>query len=277
MKDVILDTIIDNLKLLPFLFVAFLIIEFTEHKLNKKSSKAIEKAGKLGPLIGGLLGAFPQCGFSVLATNLYITRIITLGTLMAVYLSTSDEMLPILIAQHASLNSILSIVLIKIVIGIFFGFIIDLFIPKKENNQDYDICKHDHCDCEHGIVIPALKHTLKTFIFIFIITFILNTIFYYIGEDAIKNIISKNSLFTPFISSLIGLIPNCGASVLLTELYLSKVLPLSGAIAGLLANSGLALLVLFKTNENIKENLKIVGLLYSISVVTGLIMEIFAL
>jgi hypothetical protein len=277
MKDVILDTIIDNLKLLPFLFVAFLIIEFTEHKLNKKSSKAIEKAGKLGPLIGGLLGAFPQCGFSVLATNLYITRIITLGTLMAVYLSTSDEMLPILIAQHASLNSILSIVLIKIAIGIFFGFIIDLFIPKKENNQDYDICKHDHCDCEHGIVIPALKHTLKTFIFIFIITFILNTIFYYIGEDAIKNIISKNSLFTPFISSLIGLIPNCGASVLLTELYLSKVLPLSGAIAGLLANSGLALLVLFKTNENIKENLKIVGLLYSISVVTGLIMEIFAL
>ena len=275
MQEIILDTIFDCLKILPFLFIAFLIIEFFEHKLSHKSENTIKKAGKFGPLIGSILGALPQCGFSVLATNLYITRIISLGTLIAIYLSTSDEMLPILIAEKAPLNSILLLVAIKIIIGLVCGFIIDLIIRKEEPREHFEICEHDHCDCEHGIIIPAIKHTLKTLIFIFIITFILNAAFHYIGEDNIKHIFDKTNFFTPFIAGLIGLIPNCGSSIILTELYIAEILPLSSALAGLLANSGVALLVLFKSNPDIKENLKIIGILYFISVITGLLLKIF--
>lgn len=275
MQEIILDTIFDCLKILPFLFIAFLIIEFFEHKLSHKSENTIKKAGKFGPLIGSILGALPQCGFSVLATNLYITRIISLGTLIAIYLSTSDEMLPILIAEKAPLNSILLLVAIKIIIGLVCGFIIDLIIRKEEPKEHFEICEHDHCDCEHGIIIPAIKHTLKTLIFIFIITFILNAAFHYIGEDNIKHIFDKTNFFTPFIAGLIGLIPNCGSSIILTELYIAEILPLSSALAGLLANSGVALLVLFKSNPDIKENLKIIGILYFISVITGLLLKIF--
>ena len=275
MQEVIIDTILDCLKIIPFLFIAFLIIEFFEHKLSHKTEKTIKKAGKFGPLIGSILGALPQCGFSVLATNLYITRIISLGTLIAIYLSTSDEMLPILIAEKAPINNILLLIAIKIVIGLVCGFIIDLIIRKENPQEHFEICQHDHCDCEHGIILSALKHTIKTLIFIFIITFILNTAFYYIGEANIKHIFDKTNFFTPFIAGLIGLIPNCGSSIILTELYIAKILPLSSALAGLLANSGVALLVLFKTNPNVKENIKIVGILYSISIITGLLLKIF--
>ena len=275
MQEIILDTILDCLKILPFLFIAFLIIEFFEHKLSHKTEDTIKKAGKIGPLFGSLLGALPQCGFSVLATNLYITRIISLGTLIAIYLSTSDEMLPILIAEKAPIDSILFLVVLKILIGMICGFIIDLIIRKEEPKKHFEICEHDHCDCEHGIIIPAIKHTLKILIFIFIITFILNAAFHYIGEDNIKHIFDKTNFFTPFIAALIGLIPNCGSSIILTELYITNILPLSSALAGLLANSGVALLVLFKSNKNIKENLKIVGILYSISAITGLLLKIF--
>ena len=275
MQEIILDTILDCLKILPFLFIAFLIIEFFEHKLSHKTEDTIKKAGKIGPLFGSLLGALPQCGFSVLATNLYITRIISLGTLIAIYLSTSDEMLPILIAEKAPIDSILFLVVLKILIGMICGFIIDLIIRKEEPKEHFEICEHDHCDCEHGIVMSAIKHTLKILIFIFIITFILNAAFHYIGEDNIKHIFDKTNFFTPFIAALIGLIPNCGSSIILTELYITNILPLSSALAGLLANSGVALLILFKSNKNIKENLKIVGILYSISAITGLLLKIF--
>ena len=275
MQEIILDTIFDSLKILPFLFIAFLIIEFFEHKLSKQTENTIKKAGNFGPLIGSLLGAIPQCGFSVLATNLYITRIISLGTLIAIYLSTSDEMLPILIAEKAPINEIILLITVKVLIGLICGFIIDLIIRKEKPQEHFEICDHDHCGCKHGILKPALIHTLKTLIFIFIITFALNASFHYIGEENIKHIFDKTTFFTPFISALIGLIPNCGSSIILTELYIANILPLSSAIAGLLANSGVALLVLFKSNKNTKENLKIVGILYLISILSGLLLKIF--
>ena len=275
MIEVIEDTLIDALKLVPFLFLTYLLMEYLEHKTGDKTKEVIKKSGKLGPLFGAILGIVPQCGFSVLATNLYITRIISLGTLIAIYLSTSDEMLPILIAEKAPIDSILFLVVLKILIGMICGFIIDLIIRKEEPKKHFEICEHDHCDCEHGIIIPAIKHTLKTLIFIFVITFILNAAFHYIGEDNIKHIFDKTNFFTPFIAALIGLIPNCGSSIILTELYIANILPLSSALAGLLANSGVALLILFKSNKNIKENLKIVGILYSISVIAGLLLKIF--
>lgn len=277
MQEIILDTIFDCLKILPFLFIAFLIIEFFEHKLSHKTEITIKKAGKFGPLIGSILGALPQCGFSVLATNLYITRIISLGTLIAIYLSTSDEMLPILIAEKAPLNNILLLVIIKIIIGLICGFFIDLIVRKEEPKEHFEICKHDHCDCEHGIILSSIKHTLKTLIFIFIITFVLNAAFHYIGENNIKHIFDKTNFFTPFIAGLIGLIPNCGSSIILTELYISDILPLSSALAGLLANSGVALLILFKSNPDIKENIKIISILYLISVITGMLLKMFGI
>ena len=273
MKDVIIDTILDALKIIPFLLIAFLIIEYAEHKLNHKNESIIKKAGKFGPLIGSILGAIPQCGFSVLATNLYITRIITLGTLISIYLSTSDEMLLIMIAEKANINIILKIILIKIIIGMICGFIIDLIIKPKDT-KNYDICKSDHCDCDHNYIKSAIKHTLKTTAFILLVTFILNICFYYIGEDNIKKIFNHNNQFTPFISGLIGLIPNCGASVIITELYLNNVLTLAQSISGLLTNSGVALLVLFKSNENIKENINIILILYIIGVISGLLLEL---
>ena len=230
MQEIILDTILDCLKIIPFLFIAFLIIEFFEHKLSHKTENTIKKAGKFGPLIGSILGALPQCGFSVLATNLYITRIISLGTLIAIYLSTSDEMLPVLIAEKAPISSIALLVGIKILIGLICGLVIDLIVKKENPKENFDICKHDHCDCNNGIIIPSIKHTLKTLLFISIITFILNAAFYYIGENNIKHIFDKTNFFTPFIAAIIGLVPNCGSSIILTELYIANILPISSAL-----------------------------------------------
>ncbi len=239
MTDIILDTLIDTLKLIPFLFITFLIIEVIEHKLNNKN--IISKSKKYGPLIGSLLGAIPQCGFSVMATNLYITRIITLGTLISIYLSTSDEMLPILISENINITTIIVIILIKVIFAIIYGIIIDLILSKKQRKQEkenYSICDEEHCHCEKGIFIPALKHTLNITIFIMIITFIINIIFSFVGEDILSKILLKNSIFSPFITSLIGLIPNCASSVMLTELYINNAINVSSLISGLLTVSG---------------------------------------
>ena len=213
LKDVIIDTLVDSAKLIPFLFVAFLLIEYIEHKMSKKMENSLKKSGRFGPIIGGLLGAIPQCGFSVLASNLYVTRIITLGTLVAVYLSTSDEMLPILLSSGVAISKVLIIVLTKVVIGIICGIIIDLFVRKQEK-LDYHICDDEHCDCEESILKSAVIHTLKTLLFIAIITFALNLLFAVVNEVKISKLFLKNNIFASFISSLIGLIPNCGASII---------------------------------------------------------------
>lgn len=274
MLDVILETILDTLKILPFLFIAFLIIELIEHKFSKKSLKVIEKSGKFGPLIGGILGCFPQCGFSVLVTNLYVTRIISLGTLISIYLSTSDEMLPILISNKTDIKIILSILGTKLLIGVIAGFIIDLIIRRKEKIQVHELCEEEHCHCEKSILKSSLIHTIHTIFFIMIASFILNTIMHFGGEEFLSNLFNKNSILSPFIASLIGLIPNCAASVVITELYLNNLLSFSSTIASLLTGSGVALLVLFKTNKNLKENFKILLLIYLIGSLSGLIIEL---
>ncbi len=278
MLDIILDTVKDSVKILPFLFITFLIMEFFEHKLSNKSKEKLEKSGKFGPLLGGIFGAFPQCGFSVAATNLYVARIITLGTLIAVYLSTSDEMLPILLSKGASFTLILKFVFIKILIGIIFGFIIDLIFKKKlEADHIHEICDDDHCDCDHGIIKSSIKHTLNIFIFLLVISFLLNFVMAYYGEDKLRSLLLDNNIFSPFISSLIGLIPNCGASVIITELYLSNVISFGSALSGLLTGSGVAILVLFRVNHNIKENLKILSLIYFIGVFCGIIINLLGI
>ena len=279
MKEIILDTIVDSLKLIPFLLVAFLIIELLEHKLNNKTKNIITKSKKVGPIIGSLLGVIPQCGFSVMATNLYITRIITLGTLISIYLSTSDEMLIIMISEKVEISLILKILLIKIFFGIVYGLIIDKIINKKKKDKEtnYELCDEEHCDCNHSILLSAIKHTLHITLFIFIITLIINTIFTLLGDNYLSKILLNNSILSPFITSLIGLIPNCAASVILTELYLNSTISLGALIGGLLTSSGSSLLVLIKNNKNQKENLSIILLLYALGVLSGIIIELISL
>lgn len=280
MKDIILDTLLDSVKLLPFLFVAFLIMEYIEHKFSNKGKEKISKAGKYGPVLGSILGAFPQCGFSVMATNLYATRIISVGTLISIYLSTSDEMLPILISEKASISVIVKFLVIKILIGMLSGILIDFVLRKKENkkmNKIKDFCDEHKCNCSHGIIKSAIKHTINIMLFLLIITFILNLGFHYLGYDKISKLFLKGNLFSSFVSSFIGLIPNCASSVILTKLYLENVISFSSCLSGLLTSSGVALLLLFRVNESKKENFKILLTVYLIGALSGFIIEIINL
>lgn len=279
MWDAILDSLIDTVKLIPFLLITYIIMEFIEHKTSHKTKDAIKKSGHFGPLIGGILGVVPQCGFSAAASSLYSARIITLGTLIAVFLSTSDEMLPILISEAVDVRIILSILGIKLVIAVIVGFIIDLFFRKKfETSEDEpeikDLCEHEHCHCEHGIFKSALKHTINITLYIFIISLVLNIIIYFIGEDNLAHILSSTPIIGPIIASLVGLIPNCASSVIITQLYLSNVLNFATMIAGLLVNTGVGLLILFRTNKDLKENIKITVLLFAIGVIFGIIFDL---
>ena len=279
MWDAILDSLIDTVKLIPFLLITYIIMEFIEHKTSHKTKDAIKKSGHFGPLIGGILGVVPQCGFSAAASSLYSARIITLGTLIAVFLSTSDEMLPILISEAVDVRIILSILGIKLVISVIVGFIIDLFFRKKfETSEDEpeikDLCEHEHCHCEHGIFKSALKHTINITLYIFIISLVLNIIIYFIGEDNLAHILNSTPIIGPIIASLVGLIPNCASSVIITQLYLSKVLNFATMIAGLLVNTGVGLLILFRTNKDLKENIKITVLLFAIGVIFGIIFDL---
>lgn len=278
MVDIILDTLIDAIKILPFLFLAFLIIELVEHKFSRQSKKIIAKSGKFGPVVGATLGLVPQCGFSVLATNLYITRIITLGTLIAVYLSTSDEMLPILLSRRVEGILILKIFGIKLLVAILAGVVIDFKRRKIDVSPiNYDLCEDEHCHCEKNILLSSLHHTFKTLLFISIITFILNFIMMVMGEDILSKIFMKDNLLGPVFASLVGLIPNCASSVMLTELFLGGAISFSSMIAGLLTGSGVALLVLFRANKNMKDNLKILFLVYFIGAISGIILELMGM
>lgn len=270
--DAILDGVIDTVKIVPFLFISFFIIEILEHKLN--SNKKLEKAGKLGPLFGSLLGIVPQCGIASIATNLYVTGIISVGTLISVFLSTSDEMIPILLSETVSLKFIFIVLAIKFLIGVASGFVIDLFYQKK-NTEDYSLCEEEHCHCEEHIFISALKHTVNISLFILVVNILLNLIFSYGLEDLLSNLLLSDSIFSPFITSLIGLIPNCASSIIITKLYLVSSISFGSLIAGLLANSGIALIILAKTNKNKKENLVIILLTYLIGVLVGIILNFF--
>ena len=285
MFEIIEETLIDAIKLLPFLFITYLIMEYIEHKMGEKSKNTIKKSGKLGPIIGSILGAFPQCGFSVSATNLYAGRVITLGTLIAVYLSTSDEMLPIFISEAVSPIIILKILGIKLIIGMIAGSLIDLIInvfnKKKQNKENDEIghmCEEEHCHCDkNGVFKSALKHTINIFLFIVLITFIINIIIYFVGEETIASWILNKPVIGPMITSLIGLIPNCAASVIITNMYLENVISLGSMIAGLLTGAGVGLAVLFKTNYKLKENICIIILLYMIGALSGIIIELLGI
>lgn len=278
MLDLVIDAFIDTVKLLPFLFITFLIIELLEHKYSKKLEQITSKSGKIGPALGSFLGIFPQCGFSVVATNLYVVGVISLGTLISIYLSTSDEMLPILISRGLSWKLIVSVLLVKLIVAIICGFLIDLISRCRRRRDNIsealgNICSLEHCHCERSVWKSSLKHTINIGLFIFVVTICLNLVFDYIGIDELSKVFSGNNFLAIIISGLLGLIPNCGASVVITELYLNKVISFAPFITGLFTGSGVAILVLFRTNHNFKDSLKVVMLLYIVSVISGFLID----
>lgn len=278
MLDIILDTLLDALKLLPFLFLTYLLMEFIEHKMGEKTEKIIHRSGRLGPLFGSLCGCVPQCGFSAAASNFYACRVITLGTLISVYLSTSDEMLPIMISERAGAKLIFAVIGIKIVYGMLIGFAIDLIVIRKnESPRIHELCEHEKCHCEDNIFIPALRHTGEIILYIVIISLILNTVIYYVGEENIKSIILDKPVLGEVISGIVGLIPNCAASVIITELYLEGLLGFGSLMAGLFVGAGVGLLILFKVNRSIKESFAVLGLLYATGVIGGLIISLLGI
>jgi hypothetical protein len=278
MLEVIIDTLLDVVKLLPFLFVTYVLMEYIEHKMTDKNKEIIEKSGKAGPLFGGLLGMIPQCGFSAAGSNLYVGRIITIGTLIAVYLSTSDEMLPILISEHVSLLSVIKIIAIKAVIGIIAGFAIDLLLKGEEVKKEKleDICDHDHVDGkEDALLLSAVKHTLNITMYLLIFSFILNTLFHIVGEEALSNLLYNKPVIGNIIAGLIGLIPNCAASVAISTLYVNNIISFGVMMSGLLVGAGVGLIVLVRLNKNVKENVAIITTLYIIGVVAGILLDVF--
>lgn len=287
MWDTILDCLLDSLKdcaiMLPILYLAYLLMEFIEQRAGEKLNRTVAKVGVAGPALGGLLGAVPQCGFSGAIAGFYAAGIVTLGTMLSVFLSTSDEMLPILIGKLGDEGSsitvgvIVKVLLFKVIGGIIAGFIIDFVLRlirrQKATGSEHihDFCEQENCDCEESIWISALKHTAKVIVLIFFVTLVINFIFEQWGADFFKSIIINTPVLGEMLLALIGLIPNCSASVLITELFASNVIGAGQLIAGLMANAGVGLLVLFRLNKKVKENLMIVGLLYLCAVILGVI------
>lgn len=280
--DILINSLHETLMLFPYLYLTYLFMEAMEHKLSRRSSIYIRKAGQYGPIVGGLLGIIPQCGFSVAGANLYATGLITLGTLIAVFLSTSDEMLPLLISRGVDSGLIFNILTVKVFFAIIVGFLIDKFLPvtfikhKNEINIS-EFCKREKCKCDNkeNIFASAFKHTEKICIFIFIFSLILNTALTFGGKEMLYNALINMPIVSKFMASLIGLIPSCYPSVLLTQLYATGAISASTLIAGTLSNAGLGYLVLYRVNKNEQENARILALLFVIGFVCGIIAELF--
>lgn len=273
---------IDTAKLLPFLYATYLFMEWLERKTEERSAEGLKKVGRFGPLFGGAVGAVPQCGFSASAASLYAGGVITVGTLLAVFLSTSDEMLPIFLSEKVALPTILGIILTKVGIAVVTGFLIDLFlrIRHRDVGKDkhiHDLCEQDHCGCEEDeegtVFLPALRHTLQIALFIFILSFLIGILVEGLGAHVITRFFTERRLVGTLLASLIGLIPNCAASVTLTELFLEGILTTGQMMAGLLVGAGVGLLVLFRTSRHLKENLRITIALFLCGIVWGLLID----
>lgn len=281
LEHVLEHTILDSIKLLPFLFITYVAMEFLEHKTSEKMNKTLKKAGKVGPLIGSILGVFPQCGFSAAASNLYAGRVITLGTLVAVYLSTSDEMLPIFVSEQVAPEVIGKILLLKVTFGLLFGMLIDFVMRKRhmesEEHHIHEMCEHNHCHCDKGVFRSAFKHTLQIFLFLIVFTFLLTLILELYGEENLMALVNSKSLLSVAVVTFIGMIPNCAGSVAVTQLYLEGIIGAGAMMGGLLAGSGVGLLILYRTNKSRKENLFITLLVYVIGLVIGLAMELLGM
>ncbi len=281
MLDAFLDALIDCIKMLPILYLAYLLMEFFEHRAGKKPCRIVSKVGRAGPIAGSLLGLVPQCGFSGAVAGFFAAGIVTLGTVFAVFIATSDEMLPILLSSKIEMATILKILLFKFLGGLIIGFIVDIFYRKKKRDHHHGDCAHkdihslcerEHCSChKQNVFLSALIHSLKVLLMIFGVTLALNLIFAYGGEEMLKNFVLNKPILAEMTVGLIGLIPNCSASVLITNLYVSGAISVGAMMAGLMANAGVGLIVLFRLNKSIRQNVAITALLYVFGVLGGIV------
>lgn len=281
MLEIIEHTLLDCINIVPFLFLTYVLMEWLEHKAGKRTQAIVEKSGHFGPVIGSALGVIPQCGFSAAASGLYAGRVITLGTLIAIFLSTSDEMLPIMLSASVPIATVGKILAAKVVIGMAAGMAIDFILPKKEEDHHHihEICEHENCHCGEGnnVLLSSLIHTLKIMIFIIITTFVLNLILHNGGEEVLEEFLLNRPIMGPLLAGLVGLIPNCASSVVITSLYVQEAMSLGAMMSGLLVNAGVGILVLFRSNSDKWENVKIVGILFGIGVVAGIILDLIGI
>ena len=274
--DVLMDAAIDSVRMLPFLFAAFCLLEAMERHAGNFSQRVLTGIRGAGPLLGAVLGCVPQCGFSVLAANLFSGGMISAGTLLAVFLSTSDEAILMIMGQPESAGVVGKLLFVKVVIAVLAGYLIDFCFPKlfSEKKEIHDLCEKESCGCghSHGVILPAWNHTLKLFIYIFLFSACLNLVLEVAGIGKVESLFWSGSVFQPILTALIGFVPNCAASVLLTELYIKGVISFEAAVAGLCTSAGVGLVVLWRVNRNRKENIKMMGVLYGVAVVAGIIL-----
>jgi len=289
MADWLTDAIVDSFHVLPLLFLVFLIIEIVEYFYAEKINDFLRNSEKSAPAIGSLAAIIPQCGFSVIASTLYIRKFITKGTLIAIYLATSDEAIPILLAEPSQIHYVLPIISIKIVIAVIAGYLIDFILkdkkyiaitPKHDDNCEH--CEDDGC-CHHSVsrrrkrdlIYHPLHHTCNIFVFILLITILLNFLInIYSNYEVLHLIIAKFKFLEPVIMAFVGLIPNCAASIAITMLLIKGSISFGAAIAGLLSNAGLGILILLRHNENIKDTANVVGILLVISIICGMVLQV---
>lgn len=278
MNEMILDILHDTLPMLPFLYITYIAMEYLEHRKHSAFQRYLGKAKRFGPLLGALLGIVPQCGFSVLACGLYMNRSISLGTLIAVFISTSDDAIPILIAQPSQLEVVVRVILVKLCIAVFMGYLIDVLIRTQYLKERH--CLHDiHQDCEkevakhHSIAYIAFLHTMKIFAFIFMFNVTLTLFIFYVGEDTLSIWLASGSFVQPVLAALVGFIPNCAASVMLAQLAMDGVLSFGALCAGLITSAGLGLLVLFKMYDNKVDIIRILLILFITAVISGSMLQ----
>ncbi len=278
MIDVILDTLIDSVKMLPFLFGAYLLIEYIEHRAAKKFVGVLTRFGKAGAVAGAALGCVPQCGFSVAAANLYSNRLITAGTLLAVFISTSDEAVPVLLANPETVGKILPLLAAKVMIAIVAGLLLDLTgvlrAPKEDMEEVAEEHAHCHTEGKGGLFMSAFRHTGEVFVFLLVIMLALNFTIDFIGEDALAGFLMQGSLLQPVLAALVGVIPNCAASVIIAQLYAEGSISFGSAVAGLSAGAGLGLVVLFRTDRDRKECFMILAVLLLVAMIAGMVLQL---
>lgn len=280
LPEIIEHSVLDTLKIVPFLFLTYLFMEFLEHKSGDAAARWLRRSGKIGPLVGGAMGVVPQCGFSAAASGLYAGRIITVGTLVAVYLSTSDEMLPILISEGAPVSFMLKILGAKLIVGVLAGFSVDFVFrlvrrgKPCEEPQIEEFCEREHCSCGEHFALSALRHTLQITGFILLFTFVLNLIIHGVGEDKLAALVLDRPVLSNLLAAVVGLIPNCASSVVLTELYLSGIVSVGALLSGLLVNAGVGLAILFRNNRPVWDSLRVLALLFGIGAMVGILVDL---
>lgn len=277
---VLLHSLEETVKLLPFLYLTYLLMEFLEHKSGDVTEGLLRRSGRIGPLLGGALGIAPQCGFSAAASGLYAGRLITAGTLLAVFLSTSDEMLPIMISGGVSIPFMLAVLGCKLVIAVAVGFALDGVLRvlrrgrEEAEPQIEDLCEREHCRCGDHFALSALNHTLRTIGFIFLISLVLNGLIEAVGEEALAGLVLNRPVLGNLLAALVGLIPNCASSVVLTNLYLSGVISLGSMMSGLLVNAGVGILVLLRNNRPLSDSVRLLLVLLAVGFLSGLLIDL---